>query len=388
MRQSPVHRLARPGPARQPARLVHHALRPGPAGLRRRGGAATARSRSTSTSGTRPNFHSVIVAPRLLRAAGSCWSPASATRRIPVLEGSLAAVLFVEALRTQRLVVYLMVVAAGLAATLPARPPWGTTARRWAGGGLVASARSSSWRPPRSRPGPCRRRSRCGPSTISARTRADLHGVHVGRLLDRPPPGHLRRRPHRPLRGRGAHRVLRGDEPDDEPRPGAVRATTSPTSCGHRAPRCRSTSSHDPRWRVVDRTRWPWSSPAAEAGEAVSGRRPRRPAQVAVLVGPGLDRARSRGDPAAGRRTSAWSPPSSRSTAPPGRRKPGRLGDDPAQDVGAVGSAVVVRGVLEAQRVAREQVELRARDVGHHGDDDVGRAPQGPAARRRRGRPR
>ena len=57
-----------------------------------------------------------------------------------VLEGSLAAVLFVEALRTQRLGVYLMVVAAGLAATLPARPPWGTTARRWAGGGLVVLA--------------------------------------------------------------------------------------------------------------------------------------------------------------------------------------------------------------------------------------------------------
>ena len=29
----------------------------------------------------------------------------------------------------------------------------------------------------------------------------DLHRVHVGRLLHRPAPGHLRRRPHRPLRG-------------------------------------------------------------------------------------------------------------------------------------------------------------------------------------------
>jgi hypothetical protein len=48
--------------------------------------------------------------------------------------------LFVEALRTQRLVVYLMVVAVGLAATLPARAPWGATARRWAGGGLVVVA--------------------------------------------------------------------------------------------------------------------------------------------------------------------------------------------------------------------------------------------------------
>jgi hypothetical protein len=55
------------------------------------------------------------------------------TRRIPVLEGTLAAALFVEALRTQRLVIYLMVVGAGLAATLPARPLWSTTARRVAG---------------------------------------------------------------------------------------------------------------------------------------------------------------------------------------------------------------------------------------------------------------
>ena len=58
-------------------------------------------------------------------------------RRIPLLEGTLAAALFIEALRTQRLVIYVMVVAVGLAASLPARPAWGTTARRWAGAGLV-----------------------------------------------------------------------------------------------------------------------------------------------------------------------------------------------------------------------------------------------------------
>ena len=49
-------------------------------------------------------------------------------------------VLFVEALRTQRVVIYLMMVAVGLAATLPARPPWGTVARRWAGAGLAVCA--------------------------------------------------------------------------------------------------------------------------------------------------------------------------------------------------------------------------------------------------------
>jgi hypothetical protein len=58
-------------------------------------------------------------------------------RRIPVLEGSLGVILVVEALRTQRLVVYLMLVAVGLAACLPMRRPWGETARRWAGAGLV-----------------------------------------------------------------------------------------------------------------------------------------------------------------------------------------------------------------------------------------------------------
>jgi hypothetical protein len=46
-------------------------------------------------------------------------------------------VLFIEALRTQRLVLYLIVVTVGLAASLPARPAWSTTARRWAGAGLV-----------------------------------------------------------------------------------------------------------------------------------------------------------------------------------------------------------------------------------------------------------
>ncbi len=62
------------------------------------------------------------------------------SRRVPLLEGTLAALLFVDALRTQRMVVYLMVVAAGLAACLPARPAWGRRSRRWAVGGLVALA--------------------------------------------------------------------------------------------------------------------------------------------------------------------------------------------------------------------------------------------------------
>jgi hypothetical protein len=85
-----------------------------------------------------PNFHSVmtllVYCVPLAVLVACVW-----TRRIPLLEGTLSVVLFVEALQTQRLAMYVMVVAVGLAATLPARAPWGTTARRWAGGGLIAA---------------------------------------------------------------------------------------------------------------------------------------------------------------------------------------------------------------------------------------------------------
>ena len=86
-----------------------------------------------------PNFHSsmallVFCAPLAVLVA--CVH----ARRLAVLEGSLTVVLFIEALRTQRLAVYLMVVVAGLAAMLPARPAWRTMTRRWVGGGLVVLA--------------------------------------------------------------------------------------------------------------------------------------------------------------------------------------------------------------------------------------------------------
>ncbi len=86
-----------------------------------------------------PNFHSVmtllVYCVPLAVLVACIWR-----RRIPLLEGSVGLVLFVEALQTQRLAVYLLIVGAGLAATLPARAPWGTTARRWTGGGLTALA--------------------------------------------------------------------------------------------------------------------------------------------------------------------------------------------------------------------------------------------------------
>lgn len=78
-----------------------------------------------------PDFHSamtllVFLVPLALLVA-CLW-----TRRLPLLECSLAAALFVEGLRTERIAVYLMLVAGGLAASLPARRPWSTTARRGA----------------------------------------------------------------------------------------------------------------------------------------------------------------------------------------------------------------------------------------------------------------
>jgi hypothetical protein len=76
-----------------------------------------------------PDFHSVMVVLAYCIPLAVIVAVIR-TKRVPLLEGTLGAVFFIEALRTQRLAIYLMVVAAGLAATLPARPVWGTTARR------------------------------------------------------------------------------------------------------------------------------------------------------------------------------------------------------------------------------------------------------------------
>ena len=86
-----------------------------------------------------PDFHSLMTLLVFLVPLGVLVACVR-TRRVPLLEGTLGTLLFVEALRTQRLAVYLMIVAVGLAASLPARRAWGTVARRWAGGGLVVFA--------------------------------------------------------------------------------------------------------------------------------------------------------------------------------------------------------------------------------------------------------
>jgi hypothetical protein len=84
-----------------------------------------------------PDFHSLAVAlvylvPLVVLVA--CIR----NRHILVLEGTLGAVLFVEALRTQRLVIYLMVVVAGLAATLPTRE-WDPVMRKLGGAAFAVA---------------------------------------------------------------------------------------------------------------------------------------------------------------------------------------------------------------------------------------------------------
>ena len=63
-----------------------------------------------------------------------------------------------------------------------------------------------------------------------------------------------------------------------------------------------------------------------------------------------------------------------------GARRPAQgargLGDDPLQEPGPVGTAVVVGGVLEGERVAGEQAQRRRGDVGHDGDHHIGPALQ------------
>jgi hypothetical protein len=84
-----------------------------------------------------PDFHSLVslcefVAPLIILVV------VLRRRSFPVLETTLAAAFFVAGLRADRVAIYLMVVAAGLVAALPARPAWGRHGRGLAGAGLIA----------------------------------------------------------------------------------------------------------------------------------------------------------------------------------------------------------------------------------------------------------
>ncbi|HEY2214946.1 MAG TPA: hypothetical protein VGH31_07820, partial [Acidimicrobiales bacterium] len=80
-----------------------------------------------------PDFHSVLV---LLMVGVPLLVFVLAFRHRPhlVLETTLTALFLVGTLHSVRVVIYLMVAAAGLAAAMPARPPWGGRTRRLVGG--------------------------------------------------------------------------------------------------------------------------------------------------------------------------------------------------------------------------------------------------------------
>ena len=199
-----------------------------------------------------PDFHSLMVVlvycvPLLVLVA--CVR----TRRILVLEGSLAAIFFVEALRSQRVVIYLMVVAVGLAATLPARRPLGAMARRWAGAGLAVCAIAIVAAPsvPAGTVSP----------TVPVRAFDFLNSQH-GRIFTEYTWGDYSIARHRATFADGRTDLFEGDVLTEFF--AVTNVTTNPDSilaAAHVsyvvwAPRTALAEylSHDPRWHVVDRT--------------------------------------------------------------------------------------------------------------------------------------
>jgi hypothetical protein len=83
-----------------------------------------------------PDFHSLFVlltigVPLLVLIL------AVRRRRIMLLEVTLGAAFFLGTLHSIRVEIYLMIAAAGLAATLPRRKEWSAMARRWVGAGAI-----------------------------------------------------------------------------------------------------------------------------------------------------------------------------------------------------------------------------------------------------------
>lgn len=110
----------------------------GPAGLRYDLGVASNSQISTYIAEWQsPDFHSVeMLAFHLIPLL--ILFLAFRSRRIMVLEFTLTALLFVAALHSGRAVVYLFVAACGLAACLPRRPAWGARTRRLVGAIAIA----------------------------------------------------------------------------------------------------------------------------------------------------------------------------------------------------------------------------------------------------------
>ncbi len=79
-----------------------------------------------------PDFHSLEVLAfyciPLVIMASTAWN-----RRFMVLEATMAVILFVAALHSERFIVYVFIVSCGLASCLPRRAPWSASARRLVG---------------------------------------------------------------------------------------------------------------------------------------------------------------------------------------------------------------------------------------------------------------
>lgn len=83
-----------------------------------------------------PDFHSLLVVA-FFAVPLVVGVLAIRQHKMMVLETTLVVLFLFGALRSERFVIYLMVAAVGLAASLPVRPPWGPRARRWTGAVLI-----------------------------------------------------------------------------------------------------------------------------------------------------------------------------------------------------------------------------------------------------------
>jgi hypothetical protein len=203
-----------------------------------------------------PNFDSFLVLLAFCVPLAVMLA-AVRTRRILLLEGTLAAALFVEALRTQRMVIYLMIVAVGLAATLPQRPVWGTTARRVAGAcfGVLAIAILAAPSVPAGSVAP----------TLPVQAFNYL-GSHSGRVFTEYTWGDYSVARHRATFVDGRTDLFEGKVLSEFFAVSAVSTNPDPVLSAYHvsyvvwAPRSALSIylAHDPRWRVVDRSGVAW----------------------------------------------------------------------------------------------------------------------------------
>ena len=242
-------------------------------------------------------------------------------------------------------------VAVGLAAVLPARRPWGTTARRWAGAGFVVLAIVVLAAPP-CRPGACRRPNPSKPSTISS--------AHPGRIFTEYAWGDYSIARHRATFVDGRTDLFEGavltqffavNDLTTNPDPILSGVPRALRRVGARTRRCRVYLPHDPRWPWSTALPSPWSSFRHLQGPS----RGLEAAEVAVLVGPRLDPVESQLVEEGVAASVGLVAPELEQHRSAGPQEPGCGGEDAAQHVGPVAATVVVRRVLEFEGVPREE---------------------------------